>query len=117
MKDLQIIQNDDGVFDVYDDTYDIIIHCTSQEEQDEVLTKLNRIVCTDVISRAEVLSHAKTERGNGHEQPFDYVEVNVIKQLPPVNPAEKVGHWIDPPRGQMDICKMFRVRNNTRYTH
>lgn len=83
--------------------------------------------CEDVISRAEVLSHAKTEWGNGHEQPFDYVEVDVIKQLPPVTPQyteaeiqrmqeleqagiqkayelgkaeqQKMGHWITVDKG------------------
>ena len=40
--------------------------------------------CEDAISRQAELSHAKKERGNGHEQPFDYVEVDVIKKLPSV---------------------------------
>ena len=39
---LQAILNDDGVFEEYDDTYDLIIHCGSKEEQEEVLNKLNR---------------------------------------------------------------------------
>lgn len=68
-------------------------HC----EEDCVRLAINALEqepCGDAISRAEVLSHAKKDMGNGHEQPFDYVEVDVIKQLPPVTPAEKVGHWI-----------------------
>lgn len=44
MKELKLIANDDGVFEEYDDTYDLTIHCTSQEEQDEVLLKLNKTV-------------------------------------------------------------------------
>jgi hypothetical protein len=38
---LQAILNDDGVFEEYDDTYDFTIHCESEEEQEEVLNKLN----------------------------------------------------------------------------
>ena len=40
-KELKIIANDDGTFSEYDDTFDIIIHCQSEEEQNEVLAKLN----------------------------------------------------------------------------
>ena len=40
-EELKIIQNEDGAFDVYDDTYDITIHCASAVEQEEVLAKLN----------------------------------------------------------------------------
>lgn len=109
MKDLQIIQNDDGMFDLYDDTYDITIHCTSQEEQDNVLKKLNREECSDAISRTEALANAHSmgvmidadadDGGyyikNPKYKSFDIVEAEVIKALPPVTPAEKVGHWID----------------------
>lgn len=38
---LQAILNDDGVFEEYDDTYNLTIHCESAEEQEEVLNKLN----------------------------------------------------------------------------
>lgn len=38
---LQAILNDDGVFEEYDDTYDLTIHCESEEEQEEILNKLN----------------------------------------------------------------------------
>ena len=109
MKDLQIIQNDDGVFDVYDDTYDIIIHCTSQEEQDNVLEKLNREECSDAISRTEALANAHSmgvmidadadEDDGGYYiknpkyKSFDIVEAEIIKALPPVTPTEKVGQW------------------------
>ena len=46
MKELKMIINADGVFEEYDDTYDLTIHCTSQEEQDEVLLRLNKTVET-----------------------------------------------------------------------
>ena len=57
------------------------------------ISALQQEPCTDAISRQAVLSHIKTERGNGHEQPFDYVEADVIRALPPVTPAENVGRW------------------------
>ena len=38
---LQLILNDDGVFEEYDDAYDLTIHCESKEEQEKVLKKLN----------------------------------------------------------------------------
>lgn len=41
MKELKIYDRGDGVFEEYDDTYDLTIHCTSQEEQDDVLARLN----------------------------------------------------------------------------
>ena len=70
------------------------VMAVTQKEFDDYIQTLNKIMdwleqepCDDAISRAEVLSHAKTDRGNGHEQPFDYVEVDVIKQLPPVTPS------------------------------
>lgn len=97
MKDLQIIQNDDGVFDVYDDTYDITIHCTSQEEQDNVLEKLNREKCEDAISRELALEKMADYVASGYaDSAEDFEEYSkIICQLPPVKPAEKTGHWID----------------------
>ena len=41
MKELKIYDRGDGVFEEYDDTYDLTIHCLSQEEQDDVLARLN----------------------------------------------------------------------------
>lgn len=37
---MTFIQNEDGAFSVYDDTYDIVIHCKSKEEQKEVIEHL-----------------------------------------------------------------------------
>lgn len=41
MDELKMIMNDAGAFEEYDDTYDITIHCTSAEEQQQVMDKLN----------------------------------------------------------------------------
>ena len=37
MGDLKAILNDDGVFEEYDDKYDLTIHCTSQKDQDKTI--------------------------------------------------------------------------------
>ena len=46
---INLIFDEDGMARIYDDTYDITIHCESQEEQDKVLAKLNRrwIPCSE----------------------------------------------------------------------
>lgn len=36
----KFIQNKDGTFSAYDDTYDITIHCETEEEQKEVIKYL-----------------------------------------------------------------------------
>lgn len=33
-------QNEDGTFSVYDDTYDVVIHCETEEEQKKVIERL-----------------------------------------------------------------------------
>lgn len=38
------VMNEDGVFEEYDDEFDVVIHCTSQEERDEVVKKLQKIL-------------------------------------------------------------------------
>lgn len=40
-EELKIIQNEDGTFSEYDDTFDITIHCQSEKEHYEALAKLN----------------------------------------------------------------------------
>lgn len=41
MRDeILLIQNEDGTFSAYDDTYDIVIHCKSKEEQEEAIEHL-----------------------------------------------------------------------------
>ena len=50
MKDrITLVQNEDGVFDVYDDTYDVVIHCETEDEQKKVIERLS----TDWIPVAE----------------------------------------------------------------
>lgn len=106
MKDeIKIIQDEDGHFVEYDDTYDLTIHCISQEEQDEVLMKLNnRTVCTDAIRRqavAEVLlKYAHSTEGKA----FAEFLISQINALPPVT-TEKVGHWISNAEDDLKISE------------
>lgn len=134
MKELKMIMNDDGVFEEYDDTYDLTIHCTSQEEQDEVLMKLNRIACTDelpvtpqpcedvpdnnvgemdCISRELALEKMADYVASGYaDSAEDFEEYSkIICQLPPVNPAEKVGQWIPTQRDKYIDIKCSECGN------
>lgn len=38
--EMKIVQNDDGKWGLYDDTYDIVIHCESAEEQENAINIL-----------------------------------------------------------------------------
>lgn len=40
---MKLIQNEDGTFSTYDDTYDIVIHCETEEEQKKVIELLKGI--------------------------------------------------------------------------
>ena len=37
---MELVQNEDGTFSTYDDTYDITIHCETKEEQKKVIERL-----------------------------------------------------------------------------
>ena len=38
---MEFVQNEDGTFSAYDDTYDITIHCETEEEQKKVIERLS----------------------------------------------------------------------------
>lgn len=40
---MELIQNEDGTFSAYDDTYDVVIHCETEEEQKKVIEYLRGI--------------------------------------------------------------------------
>ena len=40
---MKLVQNEDGTFSAYDDTYDIVIHCESEEERKKVIEHLKGI--------------------------------------------------------------------------
>ena len=37
---ITLAQNEDGTFSAYDDTYDVVIHCETEEEQKKVIERL-----------------------------------------------------------------------------
>ena len=50
-KEIMLVQNEDGTFDVYDDTYDVVIHCKTEEEQKKVIERLKSISWSPVDER------------------------------------------------------------------
>ena len=40
---MKLVQNEDGTFSAYDDTYDVVIHCETEEEQKKVIKLLKGI--------------------------------------------------------------------------
>lgn len=40
-EELQFVLNDNGLFEEYDDKYDVTIHCETEEEQEDVLRRLS----------------------------------------------------------------------------
>ena len=56
---MKLVQNEDGTFSAYDDTYDIVIHCETEEEQKKVIERLS----TDWIPVSERLPEIKNYEG------------------------------------------------------
>lgn len=48
---MELIQNKDGTFSAYDDTYDVVIHCKSEDEQKKVIEHLKSISWIPVSER------------------------------------------------------------------
>ena len=46
---IQLAINENGVAEIYDDTYDIVIHCKSQEEQDDAVKALKESIPRDKL--------------------------------------------------------------------
>lgn len=42
-KEILLIRNDDGEFELYDDTYDIVIHCKNQQGMKETCEILRKV--------------------------------------------------------------------------
>lgn len=40
---MEFVQNEDGTFSTYDDTYDIVIHCETKDEQKKIIEHLRGI--------------------------------------------------------------------------
>lgn len=55
MDGLTLMISEDGIAKVYDDTYDIIIHCESAEEQAEIIRKLRILSIPEVIEKINIM--------------------------------------------------------------
>lgn len=53
---MTLVQHEDGTFSAYDDTYDVTIHCKTEEEQKKVIERLKS---TDWIPVSERLPEIK----------------------------------------------------------
>lgn len=67
-KEIKLIIRPDGVAEQYDDTYDLTIHCTSEDEQREVLKIMNQAAELrqlkqhgDLIDREVLKTHIDSE--------------------------------------------------------
>lgn len=73
---MMLIINDNGEAEIYDDTYDLTIHCTSEEEKDEALRRLNSmrwIPCSERLP--EELSVVNVTYVNHDPEPYyDFVK-------------------------------------------
>ena len=65
---IQLIIREDGTAEQYDDTYDLTIHCTSEDEQREVLKIMNQAAELrqlkqhgDLIDREVLKAHIDSE--------------------------------------------------------
>lgn len=56
-----VMMNEDGVFEEYDDKFDVVIHCTSKEERDEVVFKLQKIL-NEAAGISALLNELKRHR-------------------------------------------------------
>ena len=123
--EIMLVFGEDGVAREYDDTWDITIHCESEEEQKAVLEKLNNSnqevkKSSDLISRQEAIEHLKkrlyeTALNNCTEYPY-YEEIadnrvdTWLNELPSVQPERKTGWWLireGISDAQCSECKMY----------
>nr|DAY95926.1 MAG TPA: Protein of unknown function (DUF551) [Caudoviricetes sp.] len=51
-EEMKLVQNDAGKWEAYDDTYDITIHCESEEEQEKALSMLKNIQWIPITEEA-----------------------------------------------------------------
>jgi hypothetical protein len=51
-EEMKLVQNDAGKWEAYDDTYDITIHCESEEEQEKALSMLKNIQWIPITEKA-----------------------------------------------------------------
>lgn len=49
--EMMLVQNKDGTFSAYNDSYDVVIHCETEEEQKKVIERLKSISWIPVDER------------------------------------------------------------------
>ena len=70
---ITLVQNEDGSFSTYDDTYDVVIHCKTEEEHEKVIERLKSTNWIPVSERLpEDGTYITTLDGElvGQEEPF-----------------------------------------------
>ena len=70
---ITLVQNEDGSFSTYDDTYDVVIHCETEEKQKKVIERLKATNWIPVSERLpEDGTYITTIDGElvGQEEPF-----------------------------------------------
>ena len=100
-EEMKLVQNDAGKWEAYDDTYDITIHCESEEEQEKALSMLKNIQWIPITERTpedesyilvsfenegvtlpDIATYEVDEHGNGAFYPSDceatYASVGVF---------------------------------------
>lgn len=100
-KDLMIYFDEEGVAKAYDDTYDITIHCESEEEQQkaiEQLKSLQWIPCSERLPEedVEVLISYRYKDGEGDTS---HVNIDITTYGQMYFGGNKVGnhkHWRAP---------------------
>ena len=87
------------ILEYFEDINHAYNDCTRYDTLKRMIDELQE-PCTDAISRQAVLDLPKnTERGFGGKILEQSINIEYIKALPPVTPAEKVGKWIVHPKG------------------
>ena len=56
---ITLVLNEDGVAEVYDDTYDVTIHCVSEEEQKKTIEALEKQIPKKVVNIDDFADYAE----------------------------------------------------------
>jgi hypothetical protein len=104
---LEFIINTDGVATLYDDTYDITIHCESQEEQDDAIRRMKAwrwipvterlpevdelVLVTDDSGGVKTVGVDRCGEYEASSKRFWYYTQNVTAWMPLPKPYKKEG--------------------------
>ena len=56
-KEILLIRNDDGEFELYDDTYDVVIHCKNRQGMKETCEILRKVGTDEKAPNALLIAH------------------------------------------------------------